>query len=80
MSTKNTIAFGDTYHVYSEICEENQSVYIQLDGNDLEYEVYPKRVTLRIPKHIMKDILKNSDKINERLDSSCGLLEDFILE
>jgi hypothetical protein len=71
MSTKNTITFGSDYYVYSELCEENQSVYLQLDGVDLEFEVFPNRITVRIPKRIMKDILDHSDKINERLDSTC---------
>lgn len=69
MSTKNTICYGEHYHVYSECFEENEGVYLELNGTDLEFEILPNRITSRIPKSVMLAILDNAEEIRIRLSS-----------
>lgn len=66
MSTRNSIAYGENYHVYSECFEQDQSVYLRLDGSDVEFEAWPNSITVRIPKHVVEAILNNADEIRER--------------
>jgi hypothetical protein len=66
MSTKITIAYGEHYHVYSECFEEDQSIYLRLDGADVQFEAYPNSINIRIPKDVMLAILDKSDEIHER--------------
>ena len=69
MSTRCSIAYDQTFHVYSEMFDSG-GVYVELEGYDVDFEVYPGRITVRIPKNVMETILANSDKIRERLNSS----------
>jgi hypothetical protein len=53
MSTKATIAHGDTFHFYHEIFDED-GVYLQLTG--AEFEARSNYVMVRIPIHIWETI------------------------
>ena len=66
MSTKITIAYGDRYHLYSECFDIDGSVYLELNGVDLEYKVYPGQITVHIPRDVIEAILNHSEQIKER--------------
>lgn len=48
MSTKCSIAYGDDFHLYHESLD-HEHVYLELFGNDVEFEVGPRSVMVRIP-------------------------------
>ena len=53
MSTKTTLAYGDTFHFYQEVLDE-QYVYLELQG--VKYEANYNRVMVPIPIHIWEVI------------------------
>ena len=55
MSTKSTIAYGDTFHFYHEALDEHY-VYLELEG--VEYKASYNRVMIPIPIHIWEVIRK----------------------
>jgi len=69
VSTRITIAYDDKYHLYSECFDENNSVYLELGGPELEYSCSPGELTVRIPRNVIEAILNNSAEIRERFDS-----------
>jgi hypothetical protein len=75
MSTKITTIYGEKYHLYKE-CFEDEGFYLQLDGDNLEFEVFPKMITVRIPNEVIEAILNNSDKIKEEIKND-GSWRDF---
>ena len=53
MSTKCSIAYGENkFHFYHE-CFDDENVYLELEGENLEYEASPGRVMVKIPNEIM---------------------------
>jgi hypothetical protein len=71
MSTKSTIAYGDTFHFYHEVLDEHY-VYLSLEG--ARYEASYNRVMVPIPIHIWEVIrhrgapdLSHVDKSDEEL-------------
>jgi hypothetical protein len=68
MSTKCTVTHGENYHLYEE-CFDFDGLYLNIQGADIWYEIVPNSATLKIPNHILKDILNNSDKIKEYLEN-----------
>jgi hypothetical protein len=69
MSTRITTVYGDDYHLYRE-CFEDDSFYLELEGNNLEFEIHPKSANLRIPNHVIQAILDNAAKIQELIKNS----------
>lgn len=55
MSTKATIARADGFHFYHE-CFDADHVYLELRGDDLNFEVSPGNATFRIPLSIWEAI------------------------
>lgn len=55
MSTKMTLADGDTFHFYQEVLDEHY-VYLELEG--VKYEANYNRVMVPIPIHIWEFIRK----------------------
>ncbi len=53
MSTKSTIAYGNNFHFYHEVCDDNH-VYLELEG--MEFEAGYGRVMVSIPIHIWEVI------------------------
>ena len=53
MSTKSTIAYGSTFHLYHEALDENH-VYLELE--QVEFEASYNRVMVPIPVHIWEVI------------------------
>lgn len=53
MSTKATIAYGNNFHFYHEVCDDNH-VYLELEG--MEFEAGYGRVMVSIPIHIWETI------------------------
>jgi hypothetical protein len=49
MSTKSTIAYGPSFHLYHELADEN-AVYLELGG--VRYEASYNRVIVPIPVHV----------------------------
>lgn len=67
MSTKSSIAYGENFHFYEEVFE-NEGLYLQVNGEDAYYEIYPGSYTVRIPGDVLRAILYASDEIKKRLD------------
>lgn len=55
MSTKSSLAYSDPVHLYQECFDQNH-VYLELEGTELEYEVSRDRVMVRIPVGIWEAI------------------------
>ncbi len=55
MSTKSTLAYGDSFHFYEEVLDEHY-VYLELQG--VNYEAGYNRVMVPIPIHIWEVIRK----------------------
>ncbi len=55
MSTKTTLAYGDTFHFYQEVLDEHY-VYLELQG--VKYEANYNRVMVPIPIHTWEVIRK----------------------
>lgn len=53
MSTKCTLAHGETFHFYREVLDDN-NVYLQLETT--QYEATRGRVTVQVPIHIWETI------------------------
>ena len=66
MSTRATIAYGEKYHLYSECFDVDGSVYLELNGPDLEYEASPGQIVVHIPRNVIEAILNHSEEIKER--------------
>lgn len=64
MSTKSTIAFGDIFHLYEE-CFDFDGLYLELNGTNLEFEIVPNRVTIKIPDHVLEAILAKSEVVED---------------
>ncbi|MGF1516977.1 MAG: hypothetical protein ACFCVB_04125 [Nodosilinea sp.] len=55
MSTKATIAYGDTFHFYHEVLDDS---YVYLELEQVEFEASYNRVMVPIPVHIWEVIRK----------------------
>lgn len=55
MSTKMTLAYGDTFHFYQEVLDEH---YVYLELQEVKYETNYNRVMVPIPIHIWEVIRK----------------------
>lgn len=71
MSTKCSLAYGDTFHFYEEVLDEHY-VYLELEG--VQYEASYNRVMVPIPIYIWEVIRKRGapdlsfvDKSDEEL-------------
>src|SRR5579872_1898583 len=72
MSTKSTIAYGDNFHFYHEVFDE-EFVYLTLEG--VEFTAYRNQVTVAIPLAVWEVIRKRAgveefslaDKTDEEL-------------
>ena len=56
MSQKSTISRAESFHLYHELEQEEDGVYLQLNGNDLFFQTNPKEVTIRIPTYVWEHI------------------------
>lgn len=74
MSTKSTLAYGDTFHFYHEVLDEHY-VYLELEG--VEYEASYNRVMVPIPIHIWEVIRKRGAPDLELVDKSD---EDLLID
>jgi hypothetical protein len=54
MSTKSTIVSGPTFHLYLELADGEDAVYLELDG--VHYQATYNRVVVPIPVHIWEVI------------------------
>lgn len=64
MSTRCTVLYDEKWHLYEEILD-HEGLYLELEGSDIDYEVSPGYISVRIPNEILKQILLNSKKIEE---------------
>jgi hypothetical protein len=62
VSTKSTISYGDHYHFYNDLGDE-EGAYLELSGVDTTYEVSAESVMIRIPNEILKEIAKYGAKL-----------------
>jgi hypothetical protein len=53
MSTKSTIAYGPTFHLYHEVLDDS---YVYLELEQVEFEASYNRVMVSIPVHIWEVI------------------------
>ena len=53
MSTKSSIAYGPTFHLYNEALDEDY-VYLEMEG--VQFEASYNRVMVPIPMHIWEYI------------------------
>lgn len=74
MSTKCTVLYDEKFHLYNE-CFDGGGLYLSLEGSDIEYEVVPNRVVVRIPRYIVEEILNNSEKVRSSLNSFIPFLD-----
>lgn len=67
MSTKSTIAHGETFHLYDEVIEGG--IYLELDTHDvsLHYEKYQKhpRLRVRLPKELLNRLMLDGKPLVE---------------
>lgn len=68
MSTKCSLAYGDTFHLYQE-CFDEDNLYLELES--VEFEATPERVMVTIPIAIWETIREYTI-----LDLSCADLTD----
>lgn len=68
MSTRSSIAYSEKYHLYAEVFDDT-GLYLEQDGNDLEFEVYPNRINVKIPNQVLKAILDNAEQIRKHIES-----------
>lgn len=73
MSTKCSLAYGDTFHLYQE-CFDQDNVYLELEG--VEFEAATERVMVSIPIAIWETIreysildLSYADKTDEEIEA-----------
>ena len=73
MSTKCSLAYGDSFHLYEE-CFDEDNVYLKLEG--VEFEATAERVTVTIPIAIWETIreytildLSYADKSDEEIQA-----------
>lgn len=73
MSTKCSLAYGDTFHLYQE-CFDEDNVYLELEG--IEYEATSERVMVSVPVAIWETIreysildLSHADKSDEEIQA-----------
>lgn len=66
MSTKSTITYGDGFHLYHELMEEGEDVYLRL--NDCYFEAMPGEVTVRIPLHVWEHVRTFSPRYHAMSD------------
>lgn len=79
MSTKSSIVYGDNFHFYTDLADENNNgVWLRLEGNDIEYQVFKNSVSVRIPLYIWESIRSHSlvdfsvaEKTDEDLQKEC---------
>lgn len=68
MSTKCTISYSHEpefdFHFYHE-CFDDEAVYLELEGPDIEFEAYKDRVMIRIPNKIWNTIREYNAKSEE---------------
>lgn len=81
MSTKSTLAYGDSFHFYEEVLDEHY-VYLELQG--VNYEAGYNRVMVPIPIHIWEVIRKHGapdlslvDKTDEEQQNPSALNNYF---
>jgi len=67
MSTRCTLLYDENWHLYEE-CLDHKAIYLELQGTDLEYEVSNGSVSIRIPNEVWKQILLNTNKIQESVE------------
>ncbi|MGB1009887.1 MAG: hypothetical protein ACPGVP_09205 [Thiolinea sp.] len=69
MSTKSTIAHGETFHIYGEVIEGG--TYLELDTHDvsIRYEECRKhpRLRVRLPKELLDRLALDGKPMEEEL-------------
>lgn len=55
MSTKSSLAHGDSFHLFHELMDSNDDVYLTVRG-DIDFEAGPHEVTVRIPIHVWEHV------------------------
>ena len=56
MSTKASLAYGEGFHLYHEQLDEEEAVYLELEGDGVHFKVDQRSVTVRIPLHVWEYI------------------------
>jgi hypothetical protein len=81
MSTKSTIAYGNNFHFYHEVLDDNH-VYLELEG--MEFEAGYGRVMVSIPIHIWEVIRHlgeaRLDLVNHTDEDLLKMVEDYVDE
>jgi hypothetical protein len=67
MSTRSSIVYGDSYHLYEDVIDEQ--LYLELTGK-IDFEVHPEQLVVRIDDEVIEAILAAADKIRERRKST----------
>lgn len=63
MSTKITLAHNDTFHLYEQCFDLTGDVYLQLNGDEIEFEAYPGSITVKIPVEVFNTILDQKKRV-----------------
>jgi len=54
MSTKASIKLGADWHLYRETLDG--SIHLEIEGDDLEFEVSPGHIDIKIPEDVVKTL------------------------
>lgn len=67
MSTKASIAFGDDFHFYRDMMDGSIHLMIDLTKSPghVIHNISDERIDIEIPKHILKAILDEKDRLME---------------
>jgi hypothetical protein len=77
MSTKSTLAYGPTLHLYHEVFDDN-NVYLELEG--VPFEASYNRVMVPIPLHIWEVIRHYKGIDLNWVEQSDEELERYVIE
>lgn len=75
MSTRSTIAYGDTFHLYSDALDSDH-IYLELEGTN--FEASYNRVIVPIPVHIWEVIRKYTIAQFDLVEMDDKALEAFV--
>jgi hypothetical protein len=56
MSTRSSLAWAEEFHLYQDLMDDDGAVYLELQGQNLDYSASPHSITLRIPIEIWETI------------------------
>tara|TARA_B100000073_G_scaffold347217_1_gene360814 strand:- start:3718 stop:4005 length:288 start_codon:yes stop_codon:yes gene_type:complete len=83
MSTKNTLFYGDNYHVYQELFDD-QKVYLTIDKHEGLISLEGQKLTISLSPEFLTKIaemwLKNSNRFQAYSEEELELDMDWLQE